>query len=345
MAALQAALEAQPHRHAGDLDQRLGAGVAAFVDMEVEIEVAVHGQLEEMLEQVEEVRRQGVVLAAAQARDATQNAAGPGDDVGEPFALGLGEGIHWHDAGGLDLDPSGPRIAHRHERRPGYLALGGVRIEVRAHRDRPLGIGALQAELHALAHVLLGPSRRPIARGRTGGAQEAAVRVGRARPDVALVEMGVDVDEARPDQAAAQRRRLCRSAADRRQPGDPPVADLEIQSHQSLEVGRAGQVTVDQAALRAGIGQPVMRPVGHGGEADALHVSSCSFGPRASRSLMNLRERDARGPEEEEDESDGDLHSLPLSSPGAWRSRASAAAAGGRRGSARGRSRCRSSTP
>ena len=63
MAALDAALEAQPRRHAGDLDQRLGAQIAAFVDMQVEVEAAILGQREDAVEQLG-----GIPAAAPRAR-------------------------------------------------------------------------------------------------------------------------------------------------------------------------------------------------------------------------------------------------------------------------------------
>src|SRR5258708_40119612 len=107
---------------------------------------------------------------------------------------------------------------------------------------------------------------------------------------MALVEMGVNVDEARPHQAAPEVDRFGRRRAEGRDGGNAAVPDLDIAPDQALEIGFAQRAPLDQAGLRARVGQPIVWPVGGGGEAHALH----------------------------------------LSSPGGWRSRASAAATGGR---------------
>ncbi len=135
MAALQPALEAEPLGHAGDFDQRPRARVAAFVDMQVHVETAVDGQPEDTLQQIDELSRQRVVPTAAQPRHGAEHAAGLGHDVGQPLALGFGEGVHRHQARRLQLDSAGPRVAHGLEHRPRDFGLGRVTVEVRAHRD------------------------------------------------------------------------------------------------------------------------------------------------------------------------------------------------------------------
>src|SRR5260370_5030705 len=114
---------------------------------------------------------------------------------------------------------------------------------------------------------------------------------------MALVEMSMDVDEARPHQAAPEVDRAGRRRAERRNGGDAAIPDLDIAPDRALEIGFAQWTPVGQAGLGAGIGQPIVRSVGNGGEAHALHVSS----------------------------------------PGGWRSRARAAATGGKSSSAPGR--------
>jgi hypothetical protein len=64
---------------------------------------------------------------------------------------------------------------------------------------------AAQPELEPRLDVGGGPVGRPVGDVGLDGALEGAVRVLCARPDVALVQMGVEVDEAGPDLPALQR--------------------------------------------------------------------------------------------------------------------------------------------
>src|SRR5260370_19211549 len=122
---------------------------------------------------------------------------------------------------------------------------------------------------------------------------------------MALVEMGVDVDEARPPQAAPEVDRAGGRRTERRDGDNEAIPDLDIAAHQALEIGFAQRAPLDQAGRRARGGQPIVRSMGDGGEAHALH----------------------------------------LSSPGVWRSRASVAATGGRSSLAPARCTTRHPTP
>ena len=92
--------------------------------------------------------------------------------------------------------------------------------------------------------------------GRDGGG-EAAVRVRGARPDVALVEMSVDVDQPRPDLTAvlAERSALRLHFGCRRvEPGNPPVRDRDVDECQPLPHIR--EPAVQQAARHSRVGDP-----------------------------------------------------------------------------------------
>ena len=102
-----------------------------------------------------------------------------------------------------------------------------------------------------------------VGMGRREGAGEGAVRVLGARPDVALVEMGVQIDEARPDLAAVlvdhARAGVGRHLARGPQRGDPAILDRDVD--QRLLVV-ALQCRVGQAAPQVRVDDPHGLPKG-----------------------------------------------------------------------------------
>ena len=66
-----------------------------------------------------------------------------------------------------------------------------------------MGVGATQSEIHAAAQIRRRPIRA-VCRGGKAGIVESAVDVRAALDRVALVEMCVNVDQRRPDLAAAE---------------------------------------------------------------------------------------------------------------------------------------------
>jgi antitoxin CcdA len=165
-----------------------------------------------------------------------------GHDVGErlavPPAIVLGHG----EAHRLQLDPPGPALAQLGEHRPGDLGLRRDRIEMGADRHRAVRMSAAQGELHPCLDILRRPVGPPVTLHGLECLPEAAVRVGGARPDVALVEMGVHVDEAGQDQPAGEiggaGRRCARAGP---HGGDPPVGEVDVDE---------GQLTVTKRRVK-----------------------------------------------------------------------------------------------
>ena len=132
-----------------------------------------------------------------------EDAAGLGHDVGGPdegaFRV---HRVAADEAGGLDVDPPFPLLAHLPEDGEADRVLGDEAVEVRADRAGAVGVGGLEAEGHAGAHVSGRPVRGAVGADGGEGTHEGAVRVRGAGPDVALVEMRVHVDEAGEDHRA-----------------------------------------------------------------------------------------------------------------------------------------------
>jgi len=105
-----------------------------------------------------------------------------------------------------------------------------------AHRDGAVRIGAGQAEFEASPDVRLVPMG---AIGGAGGARAGvgSVRVGRARPDLRLVEMDMRVDEAGPHLAAIEVDAIL-GAARRGEFGDLAAGDAQIETGEPLGVDR-----------------------------------------------------------------------------------------------------------
>ena len=95
-------------------------------------------------------------------------------------------------------------------------------------------------------------------------AHEGAVGIGLARPDMALVDMRVAIDEGRQHDAAAKldgarRRRLF---AARRDAGDLALGDRDVGEREAVCVERSGE-TWSQRAMQAGIGKHVPARIGN----------------------------------------------------------------------------------
>ena len=99
---------------------------------------------------------------------------------------------------------------------------------------------AAEREIHAGADILRRPVRFPVGADVVESAHEGPVRVLAARPDVALVEMGVNVDEARQHDPAVEieARQIAVEArgAGRHNGGDASVLDADIDEREVLRV-------------------------------------------------------------------------------------------------------------
>ena len=95
---------------------------------------------------------------------------------------------------------------------------------------RAVGIGAAQREVHAPGDVL-GCAVAPAVFGGSGkSALEGAVRILRARPDVALVQVGMHVHQARPHHAAVEISavRSLPGRSSRMDLGDPAAGNVNV---------------------------------------------------------------------------------------------------------------------
>ncbi len=196
-----------------------------------------------------------------------QHAAVPGDDVsGLDERAGQVRPVDADEADALQLDAAGPRVAQVREHRPGDGVLRRHRVEVGADCPCPVGVGAAQAELGAATHVLCRPVRLAVGGDGAERAREGAVGVGRAGPDVSLVEMRVHVDEAGQHHRARHLDPLATAVR------NPAVDDMDVSPHKVTRLP-------DKAGGDGHVGQryrpgPDRPEIGHRSEAIAL---SCHF--------------------------------------------------------------------
>ena len=73
-----------------------------------------------------------------------------------------------------------------------------------ADRRRAMGIGAAQRKIHARPNILSRPMRGAVNLHIFQRAGECAIGIAAPRPNMALIEMGMDVDEAGEEDTAAQ---------------------------------------------------------------------------------------------------------------------------------------------
>ena len=97
-----------------------------------------------------------------------------------------------------------PACPHFLEHGPGDLLLRRHRIEMGPDRLGAVRVGAAQRELHALGDIQRVPACGAILADGIERAHEGAVGIALARPDMALVDMGVAVDEGRQHDAAGK---------------------------------------------------------------------------------------------------------------------------------------------
>ena len=165
-------------------------------------------------------------------------------DLGE-FA-GVGKPVAAHQADGLKVHLAGPFFALFRQHRPGPQVLPVHAVQMRAHSRRAMGIGAFQAKLHPRADILRGPVGVIVAH-RGQRAHERAVGVGRARPDMALVQVGVHVGETGQHHRAGHLHVLAARF------GDPAVLDPDIGADEVIlgtcDAAGHGDVTQGEAPL------------------------------------------------------------------------------------------------
>ncbi|MPL60722.1 hypothetical protein SDC9_06283 [bioreactor metagenome] len=237
-------VEAHFQRHLGDHLQRRDRGVAGLVDVEIGLQPAPRRMVEE--------HPQPPAQVGDRIGDGAKHAARAFDDRrGAAEGAALLDHVDRHEARALQRDPPGPVLAQLGEDGEGDRILRRETVEMGADPARAMRPGTAQRELHPRAHILGRPVRHPV--GADGGqrALERAVGVRRARPDMALVEMRVHVDEGRKDHLAGH---VHHGRVGRHRRDDPAIRDGQVDLGQvallSEEAGRGFQI--DQTIRAAG---------------------------------------------------------------------------------------------
>ena len=282
MAALDAAPEIPANGGQRDLAQRAGASLAAFIDMQVEVEAARLGQREEVVEHGLEVVRQRGMQAAGQPGHHAQHTTMRSDQIRHLVALGATEAVERRDRDHLQRHAPCPFVAQLREYRPGGAGQRQVAVQMRADGNGAVRERATQGKIGPRVNVLGGPGRTPVGHDRLDGAGEIAGQVRRAGPDVSLVEMGVAIDHAGPDLAAIEIDAAGRRAQ-RCHGGDGAVRDMDIHPRQGA------------LPHHAGIVQPVLRPRRPNGLSHRLSPApALSCQRRSSRCDIRLSARKMR---------------------------------------------------
>ena len=180
---------------------------------------------------------------------------------------------------GLDRDPPRPFRPQLRQHGPGNTDLLSQRIDMRPDGGGAMREGAAQAEIHPRADIRRRPVRLAVGHDAVERAQEAAIGVALARPDMALVEMDMAVDQARQHDAAVEiddrpfGKPLGSSRQDR---GDPPLLHRKVDQRQPVAVG-GEPAGVDEAERQAGLRQAKGSGGRHSGET-GTHGNSISIG-------------------------------------------------------------------
>ncbi len=169
-----------------------------------------------------------------------------------PHVIGIEREGNGEERRRLQVDPALPALARLGEDRPGDADLRAQRIDVRADRADAVMLGGAQREIHARRHVGGGPVRLAVLADILQRARESAVRIGAAWPDMALVEMGMGLDEGREEDAAVEVDHfggMARGAAGRIDGGDGSAGDGDIDERE-IAVGLGRERAGQQAARR-----------------------------------------------------------------------------------------------
>ena len=114
-------------------------------------------------------------------------------------------------------------------------------IDMRPHGGRAMRPGAAQGEIHAPLHIGRRPIGSAVLTHGHQGTQPGAIRVFLARPDMALVEMGMQIDKGRQHNAMVEINviRPKRGAACGTNAGDLAVGNLDIDQNKRTRGGLA----------------------------------------------------------------------------------------------------------
>jgi len=142
---------------------------------------------------------------------------------------------------------------------------------MRAQRAGAVREGAAQREVHALSDILARPVGRAVGHDGVAGAEMRAVRIVRAMPDVALVDVGVHIDKARQHDAVVEvdaGQPVLHRRTDR---GDARAVDHDAASREAVGIGHKLRRVRDEAHRHARIGETIARDVRRDGD-EAGHL-------------------------------------------------------------------------
>ena len=206
------------------------------------------------------------MVADGRARHAAEQASRIRDQRSHPVAERVRQQVDRAQGDRLQVDPPAPVLAHLAQHLPASLGIVRIGIDMckSGIRGDTVRIGAAQAEIHAPAQIRRGPVGPVGGGGGEAGVVECAVRARAALNRVPLVEMGMDVDQSRPDLPAADvdagKRPVIARGARRFDAREHAVFDQQVRLHHAFRVGRRRQLCprAEQArGHRARIAEPI----------------------------------------------------------------------------------------
>ena len=231
----------------GHVAEARGAWIAGLVHVQVHRHSALGGRLEQADEPGTKLRMRH--------DDAAERAVRCGDlPHDRPERRLVPEHVDAAEVHRLELDPPRPGRPQLPEDAEGDRVLGRKGVEVGADRPRAVREGGAKRELHSPAHVRGGPAGGAIGGDRQPGGVGGAVRIGGAGPDLALVEVGVQVDEGGKDHRAPHVHAFARRPGD-----DPSSLDGEVE-------GREAPRSANEAGGRSQVREREPRHVGEAHE-------------------------------------------------------------------------------
>ena len=142
----------------------------------------------------------------------------------------------------LQVDPAAPALSSFSQDRPTDSRLWADAVDMSANGRCPVRVGAAQAELHTRSDVGRVPVGGTVFDRRRDRAGKIADRVSLPPPDMALVEVGVGVDEERQHDAPGHRdfRRVAEvERAGGADLGDRALIDENVDDREAVKVERS----------------------------------------------------------------------------------------------------------
>ena len=208
--------------------------------MQVYGEAAYFRQRELRIEQFGDIVHVAVVVVGRAAQHATQQPAlGRRGKIGQPSAIVRCVHVYRHRTGRLQYDATLPRGPYLGEHRPAQLGLSFVGINMRTQRRRAIHISTTHRKLHPRADVLVAPVALAILEDGLARTGERGTEAAHAADDLRFINVGVQVDQRRPELAPAQFK--ARKSACHRLPGSgnsrqPSLLDAKIDEHRAFGI-------------------------------------------------------------------------------------------------------------